>query len=112
MNLEASKKPTDSFSAACGIFNILRPGSETCEFSIEYKCPIPGIPTPRWFDLRGVLGAMNTIQGNGYLYGGINFDIFLSNHLLLAPGFAAGYYWIGRGKDLGFPLEFRSGIVR
>ena len=53
---------------------------------------------------------MNTIEGNGYLYTGINFDIELGSHIILAPGFAAGYYWVGHGKELGFPLEFRSGV--
>jgi len=30
--------------------------------------------------------------------------------LLLAPGFAIGYYNKGKGKNLYFPIEFKSSI--
>jgi hypothetical protein len=45
-----------------------------------------------------------------YLYGGINFDLFPTEHLVIAPGFSAGWYNQGDGKKLGFPIEFRSGV--
>ena len=76
---------------------------------MEYKCPITFIPMPPWVDLRGVVGVMNTIENNGFLYAGVNFDIPLGDHLIFTAGFAPGYYWVGHGKELGYPLEFRSG---
>ncbi|MEN9654968.1 MAG: hypothetical protein RL235_1080 [Chlamydiota bacterium] len=53
---------------------------------------------------------MSTAFGSGYLYAGLNFDFLLGGRLAFAPGFAAGYYWAGSGKNLGYPIEFRSGI--
>lgn len=53
---------------------------------------------------------MGTARGSGYLYAGLNFDLLIQERLVLSPGFAAGYYWQGGGKDLGFPLEFRTGV--
>ena len=53
---------------------------------------------------------MANAWGSTYLYGGINFDLLFWDHLLIAPGFAAGWYNQGSGKDLGYPVEFRSGI--
>ena len=53
---------------------------------------------------------MATIQSSYYLYFGVNFDLLIGKHIHLAPGFAGGYYSNGRGKDLGFSIEFRSGI--
>lgn len=53
---------------------------------------------------------MANADGAFYVYTGINFDLLFFDHFLFAPGFAGGYYANGRGKDLGYPIEFRSGI--
>jgi hypothetical protein len=53
---------------------------------------------------------MMTAQGSGYLLGGFDFDFVIARHWIIAPGIAAGFYWQGHGKNLGFPLEFRTGI--
>lgn len=101
--------PTDYFSFAGGCFNIMREKHRTAEIEIEWK---PGIRWSPWNELtfRPVLGLMGTILGSAYVYGGINFDVLFFDHLLFAPGFAAGYYARGGGKNLGYPLEFRSGV--
>jgi len=52
---------------------------------------------------------MATVEGSVYAYAGLNFDL-LFGHILFAPGFAAGYYASGHGKNLGYPIEFRSGV--
>jgi lipid A 3-O-deacylase len=39
---------------------------------------------------------------------GIRAEIRVGRHFLLMPSFIPGLYTKGEGKDLGFPLEFRS----
>lgn len=101
----------DYFSVATGCFDLLRDKHRSWEFSMEYKFLCSKIPKPNaHVDIRPLVGVMSTVQGSGYLYTGVNFDIHLGSSVVFAPGFAAGYYWVGKGKNLGYPLEFRSGV--
>lgn len=103
--------PPDLISFAAGVFDLLRPRSMTSEFEAEYKFHLQCLKSPfEFLEFRPLVGLMMTARGSGYLYGGINFDFLFWDHLLISPGFAAGYYWQGSGKNLGFPLEFRSGV--
>ncbi len=97
----------DTLLFGVGAYDFYRPKHRTTEFDLEYRFQTP--PLYRWLILRPVLGAMASVRGSGYLYGGINFDLRVGS-LFVVPGFAAGYYFRGRGKDLGYALEFRSGV--
>src|SRR3990167_633018 len=108
--LEA-KPPPDFLSVATGMYDVLREKWRTWEFEAEYKFHLKCLKSPnRYLEFRPLIGLMMTVQGSGYLYLGLNFDLLFFDHLLFAPGFAAGYYWPGKGKDLGYPIEFRSGV--
>lgn len=101
----------DFFSVASGIFDVMRERHRTCEFDAEYKFHVGWMRSPyQVLEFRPLVGVMATVQGSFYAYLGINFDLLFWDHLLFAPGFAAGYYAKGGGKDLGYPIEFRSGI--
>lgn len=56
------------------------------------------------------VGATATLEGGTYGYGGIGIDIFFGKRFVVTPNFAVGIYGNGDGKDLGYPLEFRSGV--
>lgn len=61
--------------------------------------------------IRPLIGIMGTDKATVYIYGGIAGDIFLGNSsFVLTPSFAPGVYFKGKGKDLGYPLEFRSSM--
>lgn len=78
---------------------------------MEYKFHVKAFKSPnRYLEFRPLLGAMATAKGTFYGYLGINFDLLFCEHIHFAPGFAAGYFTPGHGKNLGYPLEFRSGI--
>jgi len=63
------------------------------------------------FGVRPTFGANVDNHGDTYAYGGINWEIpLMQSQLLLIPNFMAGYYHHSAGKDLGGPVEFRSGI--
>lgn len=61
--------------------------------------------------LRPVVGFMATTDEATYLYGGAYWDLPLNTApFVVTPGFQAGAYSHGNGKDLGYGLEFRSTI--
>lgn len=91
-------------SLGIGAFDFHRDRYRTTEFRVEYKSCL------EYATIRPMIGAMGTIEKSFYLYGGFGLDWILKEHLLISPNFAAGYYNKGEGKNLHFPLEFRSGI--
>jgi len=65
----------------------------------------------RWWRLRPIVGAMATSAGAFHAYVGFALEVALGEHVVLGASLAPGYYnHGGRGKGLGDPLEFRSGI--
>lgn len=111
MQISFGESNFNSISFGAGMFDMVRPKHQAFEFDIEYKFHLKRMSSSFDFlDLTPLVGAMMTAQGSGYVYAGINFDFLLKKHILIAPGFAAGYYWQGKGKDLGYPIEFRSGL--
>jgi hypothetical protein len=96
--------PPDLFQFGVGIFNIRRERNRQPQGSFEYKW------RPVVYTLRPLVGLMMTSRGSGYVYGGAGLDLFLTKRLVLTPSFAPGLYWRGGGKEMGFPLEFRSSI--
>jgi lipid A 3-O-deacylase len=100
----------DQVSVDGGVFDILRERHRTFELGMEYKF-YPGWPSPFDFlDFRPLLGLMANMKMSTYLYGGINFDLFLTKHFVIVPGFSAGWYNKGDGKNLGYPIEFRTSV--
>lgn len=103
--------PPDFLSIAGGAFDFYRQKHRTFELALEYKFHLKCLRPPiECLQFRPLVGVMATAKGSFYGYLGINFDLLFFDHLLFAPGFAAGYYAPGNGKNLGYPLEFRSGI--
>jgi lipid A 3-O-deacylase len=98
-------------SVKAGAFDFHREKHRTFELGMEVLFHFDWLSAPfKFLEFRPMLGVMATAKGSGFLYGGIQFDLLFFDHLLIAPGFAPGYYWQGSGKNLGYPLEFRSSI--
>jgi hypothetical protein len=95
----------DLISLGVGIFNIRNEKNRTSDYRIEYKFH------NNFYFIRPLLGLMITARRSIYSYGGIYIDVYPKFPLFFSLNFAAGYYNKGNGKDLGFPLEFRSGIA-
>lgn len=88
-----------------GINNIRRKKrSQSTEFRTEYKFHY------KWWAFHPLLGAALTTKKQFYGYGGVSLDCIIKKKIAFAPTFAIGYYNKGDGKNLGFPLEFRTGI--
>lgn len=109
--LIAEKSP-DYFTVGLGAFDFHREKRRAFEIDLEYNFHASWLKSPlNFMEFRPLLGVMATAKKSGYAYFGINFDFLIQDHFLISPGLAAGYYWQGSGKDLGFPLEFRSGVA-
>jgi lipid A 3-O-deacylase len=61
-------------------------------------------------NIHPYIGFTSTIKGATYTYFGLSLDFAFKNGFLFFPSLAAGYYNKGRGRDLGYPLEFRSSL--
>ena len=59
--------------------------------------------------LSPLTGGFLTENNAFYLYSGVQAEYDLG-FLTLTPSFAPGYYNYGNGKDLGYPLEFKSEV--
>ena len=65
----------------------------------------------KFFFLKPFGGFMMNGDRGGDMYLGVLMDIFFGRRLVLTPNFAPSLYWKGNdSKDLGHPLEFRSGL--
>tara|TARA_B100001123_G_C14870885_1_gene851915 strand:+ start:119 stop:646 length:528 start_codon:yes stop_codon:yes gene_type:complete len=60
-------------------------------------------------NLSPITGAFLTEKNAVYLYTGVQAEYELG-FLTITPSFAPGYYNYGNGKDLGFPLEFKTEV--
>ena len=110
VSLVADNCPPDFFSIGIGANDFSR-CSCSFEFEMEYKFHVKAFKSPnRYLEFRPLLGAMATAKRAFYGYLGLNFDLLFFDHLHLSPGFAAGYFTAGKGKNLGYPIEFRSGV--
>ena len=56
-----------------------------------------------------ITGAFITSKNAFYIYTGVQAEYQLGS-LAITPRFAPGYYGAGNGKDLGYPLEFKTEI--
>ena len=56
-----------------------------------------------------ITGAFITAKNAFYVYTGVQAE-YQFGSLAITPSFAPGYYNAGSGKDLGYPLEFKTEI--
>jgi lipid A 3-O-deacylase len=101
MGEEVDHRRRALLSLEAGIYNVTGTHLRSL-YQIEYKWK------PVVADLRPQIGFFVAENWATYLYGGIAYDLFLGKHVALTPSFSPGLYAKGKGKDLGFPLEFRS----
>ena len=59
--------------------------------------------------LSPITGGFLTEKNAFYLYSGVQAEYKLGL-FTITPSFAPGYYHYGNGKDLGYPLEFKSEV--
>ncbi len=86
-----------------GIFNVdkhKRRFATQLEYRWDLNC----------YNVRPLVGLLMNTDQSTYAYGGVSYDIFLGKYFVLTPSFAGGLYAKGRGRNLGFPFNFRSAL--
>ncbi|MCH9613735.1 MAG: hypothetical protein SP1CHLAM54_07440 [Chlamydiia bacterium] len=91
-----------------GVFNIVR-GEKWGLAQLEYRGALQ-IYQRSIVTIRPLIGEMVSFQGSTYTYAGIAFDCALPFNFYFTPTFSPGIYTKGQGKDLGYPLEYRSSV--
>jgi lipid A 3-O-deacylase len=108
----ARAEPPVAVTASAGPFSILDGGVQRYETGWEVSfAPRPFRWVPRFLQKTNpTLGVMATSRGTLYVYGGFRYDLPLGKSWWLSPQWATGLYYRDGGRELGGPLEFRSGI--
>jgi hypothetical protein len=60
--------------------------------------------------LKPFAGIDVTGRRSLYYFGGLRLDLRFASHFDIEPNFAVAHYLHGGGKELGSPIEFRSGL--
>lgn len=63
-----------------------------------------------FFFLKPLVGALGTSDSSVYAYGGFRVELKLGEHYVLMPLATVGYFNKGDGKNLGSPIEFKTGV--
>ncbi len=104
LHSEEKKTTPNLLNIGLGVYDIIHDPHHVL-LQIEYRSFLK-----KYTYLRPLIGVMGTEKATVYIYGGLACDIFLGKYFVLAPSFAPGLYFKGKGKNLGFPLEFRSSL--
>jgi hypothetical protein len=84
-------------------------------FDVDRTRPVPLAQIEyRWevhcHHIRPLAAFFAATDGNLFFCGGVGYDWFLGKKFVVTPSFAPGFYYHGHGKNLGFPVNFRSAI--
>lgn len=87
-----------------GVFDAIHDEPASTEFHLEYR------HQNVWKQLYPSIGLM--VNTDSAIYGvfSLNYDIDLSNSFYLTPFTGVGIYEENDSKDLGGPVQFRSGL--
>ena len=103
-----SKERPALVNVGAGVFNVVR-GKKSFLYEVDYYAKF-SIYQKKAFFMRPMIGFMGTSKASVFIYAGLAFDTFFGDHVVVTPAFAPGVYFKGKGKNLGYPLEFRSSI--
>lgn len=87
-----------------GVFDIIHDEPASTEFRLEYR------HNNIWKSLYPSLGVMVNTDDAVYGVFSLNYDFYLHEHIVLTPYTGVGVYEENDSKDLGGPIEFRSGV--
>ncbi|MEZ5670812.1 MAG: acyloxyacyl hydrolase [Alphaproteobacteria bacterium] len=87
-----------------GYYDVVRAENQAADFRIEYRSDYELWIAKPW------AGIEATSDGAVYIAGGLLTDIYFGNRIVVTPQAGLGYYMNGDGFDLGYPLEFRTGV--
>lgn len=87
-----------------GGYDVFQKDEQAVDFRVEYR------HNEKLWIFKPWAGIEATSDGAVYGAAGVLVDLFFGRRVVLTPSFGAGAYHDGGGKELGFPLEFRSQV--
>lgn len=87
-----------------GYFDVTQDDDSALQVGIEYRYD------DVYYGLRPGVGINVSDDSAVYGYGGLFWDINLTDNWIFTPNFVAGLFEDGSGKDLGHTIQFRSGL--
>lgn len=99
----AKEESPPLLSLGAGIFNVDQE-ARRLQLQAEYRSKC------FYRNLRYLAGVFVTQNASLYVCAGLAYDIYFGKRFVVTPSFAPGVYFRGNGKDLGYPLEFRSSM--
>ena len=102
----ALAEPQSAMAISAGAFEVFDNEHTAAELGLEYRFA----PAESAFNLIPTLGVAMNSDGGYWAYAGIRYDWELSPKWILTPNFAVAGYEDGGGADLGYGIEFRSGL--
>ncbi len=100
----ASAEDPAFLTLGVGAFDVIRNDNSAGDFRIEYR------HDDDLFYLKPWAGVEVTSDSAIWIGAGSLVDIYFGNRVVLTGSVGAGYYNNGDGPDLGYALEFRSGV--
>ena len=104
MTFTAPAMANDHVVPYVGAFDVTQEDDEAVLYGLEYRFE------DVYYGIRPTVGGFATTDSGLYGYAGIHWDVVEWEGFYLTPNFVAGAYSQGDGKDLGYGVEFRSGI--
>ncbi len=98
----AQSREPDLLAVGAGAYNVLHESKEA-EFRVEYRFSYRFL-----YIIRPIVGVLATAKASIYPYAGFRFDAEIG-HIVLTPEAAVGHWSTNDGKNLGGPLEFKTG---
>lgn len=102
----AQAEQQSAIAISAGAFEVFDSEDNAAEVGLEYRFA----PVASAFNLIPTLGLAANSDGGYWGYAGVRYDWQLSPKWILTPNFAAGLYEDGGGADLGYDIEFRTGL--
>lgn len=103
-SLQAHAGENNYITFGVGAFSVLDNDFSSTEFRLEYR------HKNVWRELYPSIGAMVNSDGGVYGVFSLNYDVNLTSNIILTPFTGIGLYEENDSKDLGGPIEFRSGV--
>jgi hypothetical protein len=106
----ASASGPEEVTVGAGVFDVGEPGA-TSEADVELRFTAFHLPLGELrLEIEPAAGAMVNADGGFFAYTGFGLPWALGRRWEVTPYTGVGIYSAGDGKDLGGPVEFRSGL--
>lgn len=101
-SLAHAEEQPDFLAFSVGAFDVLD-DQTAADFRVEYRSDL------RFWWLYPFAGVSATSDKAVYGYGGFGLEVLIGRSFVFTPNAAVGLFDEGDGKDLGGPVEFRTG---